>query len=413
MIYQPNALLSRLAVALFSLLMTGCISTSKRDVGTTTKELAQVPRIGDPGWVFDEQAADPRFPEMAEWAKAGVQGGIPYRHQLPLRLTLQPGEALQSAIDDVAEQGGGVILLKKGVHTVGQTVRLRSGVVLRGEHKDSTVLSITMKKEFFKYAPDKKSAVGFEIKNAERVGFEDLTIRYAAVAFEPYDKDDFYAEWDRKVFHEHETRDTTLFVHMVIFDSCRNSWVDNCNLLWAGAHPLGMSACEHMTLRDNFIDRAYIKKDSFHGGYYGCWGSKYCLFYNETVKRIRHFAIMLPGAAYNVVYQCNFEVDVNFHDADDGHNLIERSRIATPVWHSWHAIALGAPGKHRPPGKRNLLFANQPISKGKEGYTQKTGPIQPQAVYEVAHAFGGPPVFMADSLPPLKNTLYAVKHIGR
>jgi hypothetical protein len=72
---------------------------------------AQSPRLGDPGWTFDESRFDPRFPAMREWARAGVEGGIPLRRSLPIKKRLQPGDDLQAAINAVATQGGGVILL--------------------------------------------------------------------------------------------------------------------------------------------------------------------------------------------------------------------------------------------------------------------------------------------------------------
>jgi len=189
----------------------------------------------------------------------------------------------------VAAQGGGVILLKKGDFLISKTIFLKSNVVLRGESKEQTVLKVVMKKIFFRYAPDQKHLVAFEINNAERVGLEDLTFRYAAVDFEPYDNSDFNAAWDHRVFHEQETRNTTLFVHLFIFRNSRNSWIDSCIFLWAGTHPLGLGNCEHITCRINFIDRAYVKNDSFHGGYYGCWGQSTACF---TTKKSGEFDIL-------------------------------------------------------------------------------------------------------------------------
>lgn len=244
----------------------------------------------------------------------------------------------------------------------------------------------------------------------ERVGFEDLTIRYGAVDFEPVDKCDFHASWDRSPFHTDELRDDQLFVHTLIFAESRNCWVDNCNLLWAGAHPLGMSNCEHMTMCDNCVDRTYIKKDSMHGGYYGIYQTSHSLCYNEKVRRIRHVALMLPGCKYNVVYQYDLEVDLNFHDADDGHNLVEKSRLATPVWHSWDAVAVGAPGKHRPPGPRNILYANIAISKGEEGYHRRGPRSEIGKIYQVTTEFGKPAVFVMENEPPPKaDKLFALR----
>jgi formylglycine-generating enzyme required for sulfatase activity len=370
---------------------------------------AQTPRIGDPGWAFDESRLDPRFPVMREWALAGVEGGIPLRGSLPVKWKLMPGEDLQNAINTVAAQGGGVIELKQGDHRISNTVQLKSNIVLRGESKERTVLQITIKAPFFKKAGG-SPATAIEVNDAQWVGLEDLTIRYGPVHFEPYDKDDFHAAWDRRVFHEEETRDNELFVNSVIFSRSSNCWVDNCNILCAGAHPLGLSQCRHMTMRDNLVDRAYIKKDSMHGGYYGVWGSSHCLFYNERVRRIRHFALMLPGCKYNVVYGCDFEVDVNFHDKDDGYNLVEKNRIATPVWHSWDAIGIGASGKHRPPGSDNWLYDNEAISKGVPGYNRRGPTSEKGKLYRVTDTFGKAVVITSDEAPPIGGTLYALIH---
>ncbi|KAB7733120.1 right-handed parallel beta-helix repeat-containing protein [Rudanella paleaurantiibacter] len=375
-----------------------------------TVAFAQTPMIGDAGWQFDESRFDPRFPAMREWAKAGVQGGIPARSATPVRATLRPGDNLQQAIDQIATNGGGAILLRKGDYLIRQTVTIRSGVILRGEHRDSTRLLVQIKAPFFK-TNGSTPATAVAVTDAERVGVENLTMRYAAVPFEPNDRADTNAAWSPDVFHRPELRDTTVYVHLLIFTRCRNSWVDGCTFLWAGAHPLGVSACQHMTLRHNLIDRAYIKQDSRHGGYYGCWGSSYCLFYNETVRRIRHFALMLPGCRYNVVLNCNFEVDVNFHDRDDGDNLVEGCRMHTPVWHSWAAVATGTPAKHGPPGKGNLLFNNSVRSKGKAGFSTKAPLLaEPSVIYEVTNQFGSPIVSaLRDAGPPKGGTLYAVR----
>ncbi len=374
------------------------------------KKLQQEPiQIGDPGWEWDPKRADPAYPDMQEWAKAGVEGGIPFRGDLPIRRVLGPNEPLQAAIDTVKKMGGGVMLLQKGIYELKQPIRVPSGVVLRGENKNAVEIRVLLKAPFFKNQKGARPLTAISVEDAEKVGFEDLTIRYAAADFEPYDRSNPNGEWDRRVFHSPETRDTNLYVNLLIFWRSRNCWVDNCQFLWAGAHPLGAFSSEHLTFRNNFIDRAYIKQDSHHGGYYGCWSSKYCLFFNEKVSRIRHFALMNEGCKYNVVYACQFEVDVNFHSKDDGHNLVEACSLKTPRWHSWDAIAKGIPEKHGPPGPGNLLFNNDAQSKGYKGYTRKSGEYQLSSVYEVAHSFEAPLVFLRSEKAPKGGTLYAVK----
>lgn len=369
---------------------------------------ARPPRLGDPGWVPDERRMDPRFPAMQEWARAGVRGGVPLRDSLPVVSRAAPGDDLQAAVDRAAAAGGGVVLLGAGDHPLRATLRLASGVVLRGEDPERAILHVKMKAPFFRTS-GQPQAVAILGKSVRRAGLEDLTVRYSAVDFEPLDGGDFDAPWDRRIFHGPEERDTGLHVHLVIFRESEDSWVDNCRLLWAGQHPIGLGACRHMTLRDNVVDRAYIKQDSMHGGYYGVWGTSHSLFINERVSRIRHFALMLPGCRYNVVLGCDLETDLNFHDADDGENLIESSWIRTPVWHSWDAVARGAPGRHRPPGAGNLLLNVGAVSKGVPGFSRK-GPLpEPGVVYEVAATFDGPAVFARPGPAPAGGTLYAVR----
>ena len=40
--------------------------------------------IGDQGWTFDGSKYDFNYPEMIEYAKAGVEGGIPLRNTRPI-----------------------------------------------------------------------------------------------------------------------------------------------------------------------------------------------------------------------------------------------------------------------------------------------------------------------------------------
>ncbi len=370
------------------------------------------PRIGDPGWEPDPARFDPRFPAMAEWARAGVRGGIPARDALPVVARVAPGEDLQAALDRAAAAGGGVVLLAAGTHDLVRPVELRSGVVLRGADRHGTVLAVRIRAPFFRASggPQVSALVG---RGVRRAGLEDLTVRYAGVDFEPRDFADPSAPWDRRVFHVPEDRDDSLYVHLVSFEEGEDCWVDGCDLLWAGAHPLVLSRCRHCTLRGNRVDRAYVKMDGRHGGYYGLLGSSHCLVVDERVSRIRHFAIMLEGARHNVVLGGDFETDLNFHDADSGDNLVEGARFATPVWHSWDAVARGVPRQHGPPGPRNLLFRVEPTSKGVPGFTRRGPLAERDAVYVVGTPYDTPVVSVLTPIPPRGGTLYAVRRVSR
>ena len=79
------------------------------------------PRVGDPGVVFDESKFDDKnYPQMREWKKAGVIGGIPFISDTPLRKTIDATNSagLNTAINDVASQGGGQLKLNDGIYTI-------------------------------------------------------------------------------------------------------------------------------------------------------------------------------------------------------------------------------------------------------------------------------------------------------
>jgi len=115
------------------------------------------------------------------------------------------------------------------------------------------------------------------------------------------------------------------------------------------------------TLRSNFVD-ACFNKGGRGNGYYDIRGD-YNLIVDERVRRIRHFAIQ-NGAKYNVVINCDIEVDVNFHNGDDGFNLIEQNKIKSEQWRSWGAFASGgARFGHDEPGDNNIIFNNDVTGK--------------------------------------------------
>jgi hypothetical protein len=55
-------------------------------------------------------------------------------------ITVNPGEPIQAAIDDANEAGGGIVLLKEGVHVLEGTITLKSKVTIAGEGKEKTIL---------------------------------------------------------------------------------------------------------------------------------------------------------------------------------------------------------------------------------------------------------------------------------
>ena len=53
---------------------------------------------------------------------------------------VKPGQSIQKAIDNVYNEGGGVVFLKKGTHILNSTITLKSNITLIGEGRDKTIL---------------------------------------------------------------------------------------------------------------------------------------------------------------------------------------------------------------------------------------------------------------------------------
>lgn len=356
--------------------------------------------IGGDDAYFAEELYDSAYPMMKEWAKAGVEGGIPSPEKTKIKKIVTAGDSWVDALPEVHDLGGGVVLLKNGDYSLKNTLQIPSNVILRGENKDSVRILVDM--HGYHFSTGKPTTAALSMSHVERAGIENLTIRYVTPDFEPYDKQHVYEPWDVKVFHVPETRDTTLFVEMVWINHSRNCWVDNCQILWSGSDAIRIDNSEHITCRRNYIDRTYNKCDGGMG-YYNIMRSKYILSCYEKVRRIRHYAIHI-GSKYCVAIHNDFEVDVNFHSGDDGYNLIENNRIIIPNWHSWHCFQLGDPGQHKPAGKWNILYNNVTYHK-----LNKSEYSKPNQVYMMNDSFKGGKIIETDLKAPVCNTFYPVK----
>ncbi len=307
---------------------------------------------GAPGWVFDSSLYDSRFPDMREWAKAGVECGIP---DLEVVDTLAPGDNLQEAIDELHRSGGGALLLRKGRYPINSPLYLRDSVVLRGEEKEGVVLENRLRAPFYSSPYGNLATIYFT--NVHRAGLENLTVDYTVPDFPPAGFENFAHSWSNTVFKNGPQGDSLLYVSHVVFNGAENAWMKNCHILNAGTDPILVLHSRHIAITHSRVEGAYNKGGGGNGYFNIEKGSEYVLIAHDTVKAIRHLAIQ-SGARYNVVIDNYFEVDVNFHNGDGGHNLIQNNIVRIPEWHSWHCFTRGVPKHHRPPGDGNLLFNN-------------------------------------------------------
>ncbi|MEO9513622.1 MAG: glycosyl hydrolase family 28-related protein [Flavobacteriaceae bacterium] len=92
------------------------------------------------------------------------------RQWLDKVIAVEPGDDIQSAIDEANAAGGGVVFLKEGTHMLNNTLTLKSKVTIAGEGKAQTVLL---------QSPDLKGT-GFIAEDKPRITdvvIKDLTLR--------------------------------------------------------------------------------------------------------------------------------------------------------------------------------------------------------------------------------------------
>lgn len=317
-------------------------------------------RVGDPDSKPVPEKFDGNYPDMKEWASAGVRGGIPIRGSLKVVATLKPGQDIQAAIDAAAaaaaagkpDENPVVVLLSPGTYSVKKPIDLRTGVVLRGENKELAVIENTMRASQLT-----SDSYTLRLEKVRRAGIEDLTIRHEQVA-----------RLGLAVYAEAVAGPTNnpkdvkdLHVGGVQVHDSEDCWIDNVNILHSGSHPLSAGG-RRITVRDALIDGAFNKGEQGAPAgsgnvYFSVTGG---LFYNCTVKNTRHCLVMrdtLTGedCKFNVILDCNFQGDVNFHGnrKDSGHNLFEGVLVRSLTSHGWPAWAYW---KREEIGLENLAY---------------------------------------------------------
>ncbi|MET1260753.1 hypothetical protein ABV409_15500 [Flagellimonas sp. DF-77] len=297
----------------------------------------------------DTGCFDSSYPTMQEWANAGVNGGIP--SNLTVVRTINTSNNLQAIINDVHSNGGGVILMTEGTYSISQTLMMKSNVVLRGVDKESVIIESTVR-------GDGQTSRSIYFDNVSNAGIENLTHFYRVDNCQITDRQELNdGAYDSNLFQNDPCGLTNIRVNAIEMDrSSSNNWIDNCNILESGSHPIDIEG-DHNTVRNCFIDRAYNKGPGGRG--YVVTTGVGNLFVGNVIKRIRHF-IFQRGAKYNVAFKNTLWVDMNFHSEDGGFNLVEQNTITTPSWHAWPIIETGREGVpgHEPPGPNNFIYNN-------------------------------------------------------
>jgi hypothetical protein len=314
---------------------------------------------------FDPALLDPRYPDMAEWAKAGVTEGIP--SSLPVVAQAKPGDDLQALINAAAATPppgsstpplARVIQLAPGDYPLTATLQLRSGIVLRGSSNGTSKLHLKLRGTFARdreRGPDGFSTwttgiIGREVHHA---GLEDLTISYDEALPSPPT-----LLTTSNAFINDPNGATDLWVVAVRFTLSRDCWLLRCKILNSGTHPVIIEASQHLTVLDTEVTGAHNK--GLGAGYFNITRSAYTLVDGVTIRDIRHLVIQDTDkkfpSHYNVIIRSYLTVDINFRNGDAGHNLIENCRITIPSAHEWPPIGVGAEDRQLPPGPGNLVY---------------------------------------------------------
>lgn len=304
-------------------------------------ENAPISELGGPGFSGNESCYHPNYPEMSIWAEAGVKGGVPEITEI--KTVLNPGDNIQNAINSA---GKGVILLRNGVYTLHDTLNMRDGVVVRGVSKSGVKISV--KKQ-------RGTSLLFS-NNVSKAGLENVRIVYEALSNPPEEHRNYRGGYvDGRYCSECFQNDKPNYDATLIRIDGDNNWIDNVEIINSGSDPVDIYG-NNNTIRNSLVDSVYNKGGGGEG-YFDLRGTNN-LITGSTVRLIRHFSIQ-QRAKYNVVVKNRIEVDVNFHNKDDGYNLVEDNTIIRPSWHSWGVFATGgARYGHTAPGPRNIMVNN-------------------------------------------------------
>lgn len=295
-------------------------------------------RVADPGTQFDESKFDDlNWLVMREWKKAGTT--IPWYSSTPVVQTISPTNSagLQAAINSVSAAGGGQLKLNNGTYTINATVLMKSNVRICGTSKTGTILKITIRSS--------SGSSGINFNGSQNAGLDNLTITYDGQGSTPNPASFTNFNSNYKVSSVYFNTNT------------KNCWLQGIRLINSGSHPISFWGAQNIAIRDCYIDGAF-NKGSGGNGYVAIQNSKYVLMYNDTVKNIRHVVLAKTGCVYNVLYKNIINVDVNFHDGDDGSNLVEGNTISLPQSHLWNCLQGGDPAQHQGPGPGNIIWAN-------------------------------------------------------
>lgn len=295
-------------------------------------------KVGDPGVSFDQSKFDSNWPQMQRWSEAGVRGGIPFITDLVIKKTLDSTNSagLNKAIKEVADSGGGTILLKNGNYDINAKVGMQSKVNLIGESRYGVKCIIDM-----------NNYNAFRFENVNHCGIYRLTIQ-GSWGKPKYD-------WNLGIEENHELTDNTnISVKLMNSVDC---WLDAVDIINSAHHPL-VCASKHVTIRNCKVDGCHNKAQGAQGYFFIADSDN--LITNNKITHIRHITMQNVTSEYNVFYKNDFHQEISFHSNDNGNNLIEQNKVTLPSDMNTGYYAIMGPWsiKHKVSRHPNFIYKN-------------------------------------------------------
>lgn len=293
-------------------------------------------------------APDGGYP-AAEWSRAGVTGGIPAA--LPVTARATPEDDLQALID-AAPPTGGVIALSAGRYRLETSLRLRTGIVLRGTGPLTTIIELALRSDRPADLRDPRLGewtAGLLLSEVERAGLMNLAIDFVSSSPPPDPA-------SSQAFADNPWRQTDLHVVSILLDRAANCWVANCVIKNSGSHPLVVAESRHITLENLELTGAHNRGPG--SGSLALVGSEAVLVTDLQARAINS-VVLQSGASPcrgNVFLRARFETDLRLHGGGTAANLFENCVITIPAWLNRPPLSPGnAAAREAPPGADNLL----------------------------------------------------------
>ena len=288
-----------------------------------------------------------------EWQSAGSNFSIK-EFEKSHSYSAEQGD-LQDFLDSLSGNTNKIVRIQPGIYELDTALIVPSNMILEGVERDKVTFVSKLKYPFKPEPFDTPCTI--EFLNVSKAGLKNITLIYEAVDFPTYSPSNFYDLWDKRVFKNDPEGDTLLYVGHIGVKNSENIFIDNCRVLHAGTDPIIIAGSNNVTVSNSIVDGSYNKGGKGNGYFNIDKGSHHVLVQDNRIEKIRHLAIQ-KDTHHNVIVDNDMEVDVNFHNGDDGSNLIEGNVIRIPEWHGWHCISAGAKSKHDPPGPNNYIFNN-------------------------------------------------------